>query len=118
MSNSRLAEFKKYSSSNNVFKHINTYVTERWPLNIKNVLPEVRSYFRIRNFIRETDGLLLYDDKLFVSPELKELISRTSHEGHMGITKTKLKLFYWPKMNKNIENLVSSCNICMFNVKT
>ena len=42
-----------------------------------------------RGHLSETDGLLVYNDRLVIPPELRKDILERIHEGHQGMTKCR-----------------------------
>ena len=89
--------------------------------------PTVKHFFINRNQLELKNGLLLYrwidnhgEKLLFVVPDvLKENIMSMNHDipltGHMGITKTLLRIrasFIWYKLKDDVETFVKSCAVC------
>ncbi len=67
------------------------------------------------------DGLIYYDHRIYIPQDhaLRGEIITASHDhitaGHPGIEKTKelvLREYWWPKMKKDIENYVHTCETC------
>ncbi len=67
------------------------------------------------------DGLIYYDHHIYIPQDhaLRGEIIAASHNhitaGHPGIEKTKelvLREYWWPKMKKDIENYVRTCETC------
>ena len=61
------------------------------------------------------DTLLVLNDKLVVpSTAVPEILSLL-HLSHAGMVKTKQQarsLYFWPKMNRDIEEMIRECNAC------
>ena len=62
------------------------------------------------------DGLILKGTRIVV-PSMKQAeILKLIHEGHLGLTKCKLRVketIYWPGLNDQLEKLVLNCQLCM-----
>ena len=61
---------------------------------------------------------VLKANRVIVSVILKDKVLQMLHSEHIGISKTKnLAIFYvwWPKIDKDIECLVKSCEPCQLN---
>ena len=89
--------------------------------------PTVKYFFKNRTQLELKNELLLYrwidsysERLLFVVPDvLKENIMSMNHDipltGHMGITKTVLRIrasFIWYKLKDDVETFVRSCAVC------
>ena len=60
-------------------------------------------------------GLHFLNDRIIVPTELRKKFLDTIHFGNAGTTKrtAEAKIFWWPNINKNIEDKVKSCIACM-----
>lgn len=75
----------------------------------------MRSYHNIKDELWETHGLLWKGEQVVVPTILRSKMKKLIHEGHLGIVKCKLRArqsFFWPFMNKDIEDIVSKCDTC------
>ncbi|XP_045118183.1 uncharacterized protein K02A2.6-like [Portunus trituberculatus] len=61
------------------------------------------------------DGFIVYGPRLLIPHGLRRETLEKLHAGHQGIERTKRRArqtTYWPGMDRDIENLVSSCPQC------
>ena len=60
-------------------------------------------------------GLTFLNDKIVVPTELREKLLDTLHFGHAGTSKmtAEAKIFWWPNINKDIEEKVKNCIACL-----
>ena len=60
-------------------------------------------------------GLTFLNDKIVVPTELRKKLLDTLHFGHAGTTKmiAEAKIFWWPNINKDIEEKVKNCKACL-----
>ena len=60
-------------------------------------------------------GLYFLNDRIIVPTELRKKLLDTLHFGHAGTTKmtAEAKIFWWPNINKDIEDKVKFCIACM-----
>jgi len=61
-------------------------------------------------------GCLLWGYRIVIPESLKERILSELHASHMGIIKMKKfarNYFWWPNLDSDIENITSSCKICL-----
>lgn len=96
-------------------------VMEGWPDESRNAPPEVRPYFMYKELITYRDGILYKGDRIIVPAELRSDILARIHESHQGIVKCKARArdaVYWPGINAQIEDMVSTCAQCQENRKS
>ena len=72
----------------------------------------------VRCFLSKTvkDGLVLQGEALIIPPAKRERILHQLHQFHQGIMKSQLLTcasFFWPGINKAIEEVVCQCETCM-----
>ena len=75
-------------------------------------------YWPHRNELSEAEGLILKGERILVPSKMRNRILKNLHEGHLGIEKTKQlarEFVFWPGMNAEIADKVSSCSICLEN---
>ena len=62
------------------------------------------------------DGLILKGTRIVVPSQKQGEILKLIHEGHLGLTKCKLrtkKTVYWPGLNDQLEKLLVNCQLCL-----
>ena len=62
------------------------------------------------------DGLVLKGTRIVVPSNKQAEILKLIHEGHLGLTKCKLRAketVYWPGLNDQLEKLVLNCQLCL-----
>ena len=66
------------------------------------------------------DGLVLKGTRIIVPKQCREGLLVKLYEGHFGVDRTKLQAgdsVYWPGINKEIEILAKTCDVCQENSK-
>ena len=88
------------------------YTMHGWP----NKVPDSQTSFKTRqNEITTENGCLMWGTRVIIPASLKRKILNLLHEGHNGITRTKMlarSYVWWPKIDEDIENHIKSCLIC------
>ncbi|XP_057184972.1 uncharacterized protein K02A2.6-like [Triplophysa rosa] len=100
------AETEKDKDLQMVIKHLN----EGWPRGTCS------QYYNIRTELSVVKGLLLRQNRIVIPQSLRPDMMRRLHEGHLGAEKCKRRAriaVYWPRMNGDIDRMVSSCEICL-----
>ena len=61
------------------------------------------------------EDVLLRGNKIVIPMEFRKQILEAAHEGHPGIVAMKGRLrtkVWWPRIDKDVENLVRTCKGC------
>lgn len=93
------------------------YIKYRWPKIIDiNYTP----FFRIKNELSVESECLLWNNRIIIPETLRQSILQQLHATHMGTVKMKSlarSYFWWPGLDKDIENISKSCENCLLNKK-
>ena len=82
------------------------------PKDIKEVPHPLHSYWQHWETLTIKDGLVLQGEVLIIPPTKRERTLQQLHQFHQGITKSELLMcvsFFWPSINKAIEEVVCQC---------
>jgi hypothetical protein len=64
------------------------------------------------------NGLVVHECKRIVIPcRARAAMLQELHRSHAGVTKTAeaaKQLYFWPKMNEHIKNMIDACERCQF----
>ncbi len=115
MSKSRLTQFKFETDQDEELQNVTKYVKEGWPKVTKGLSQELKMYHKFQGDLHTNEGLLFINDKIIVPNTLRQQMLALIHESHFGMEKCKQRareLMYWPGINRDIENVVSQCEIC------
>ena len=61
------------------------------------------------------DGIIFYEDKVFVPSSLRSKILTSAHYGHQGNSSMVDKIcksFFWPRLRKDVVEFISRCRVC------
>ena len=82
---------------------------------ISKFSPEERKYKPTASEIYDSDGIVVYEDRIIIPTDLRQQMLSWVYEGHLGIDKCKRmarEVMYWPGMSTDIEYLINKCNKC------
>ena len=91
------------------------YVKDGWTVNKSSVSETVKPYFSFKEELSECKGLLLKNTCIVVPESMRKVMLAKIHYAHFGSEKCKMlarKTLFWPGMSKQIDDLVSNCDIC------
>ena len=75
----------------------------------------VRPYWGVRSMLALDGGLLVYGSRLVIPASLRRDVLSRLHDAHQGIERTKRRArlcVYWPGIDRDVTNVVSSCQRC------
>lgn len=88
------------------------YVMSGWTGRISDsILP----YKSVQKCLSTDDGCLFYANRIVVPESLRARVLKWLHENHTGIVRMKMvarSYIWWPKIYKDIEHYVNSCEAC------
>ncbi len=91
-------------------------VCHGWPDKAHDLPKALRPYWSFKDFISVEDGVLMKGPRVIIPKCLQGEILAKLHESHQGIEKTRLRAqtcVYWRGVDKDIEDMVSACHICL-----
>ena len=77
--------------------------------------PAVRQYWGVRSMLALDGGLIVYGPRLVIPAGLRRDMLNRLHQSHQGIERTKRRArlcVYWPGIDRDVTNVVSSCPRC------
>lgn len=77
--------------------------------------PQLRSYWSVRSQLALDEDLIVYGPRLLIPRSLRRETLALLHDSHQGMDRTKRRArqtTYWPGIDRDIENVVSSCQRC------
>ncbi|KAF0302588.1 uncharacterized protein FJT64_025314 [Amphibalanus amphitrite] len=107
-------ELRDASASDECLDVIRGYLAGRWPRQ-RDVDPRATGFYQVRDELSQLGPLLFRGERLVVPAALRERVLRNAHEGHQGETRTKQRLraqFWWPRLDKEVRDLLRSCEVC------
>ncbi|XP_062704036.1 uncharacterized protein K02A2.6-like [Aedes albopictus] len=102
------------SRRDKVVSHVVEYLKSGWPTNIPD--EEIKKYYSKREELSVEEGVLLWGYRIIVPTKLRKSILMELHSAHLGIVKMKClarSYFWWPSMDKEIEDIGKRCEMCM-----
>ena len=83
-----------------------------WP---STVAEELKPYHQRRHELTIEAGCLLWGIRVVIPKHLQRVVLQELHLSHPGVSRMKSiarSYFWWPGLDKEIENLVSACTAC------
>ena len=121
VSDNKLNEIRRATAKDKVLQEVKEYVENRWPEN-KRALPiEVIQYFQYRDELTVMQGLIFKGERIIIPSVFCKEMKEKIHQGHLGIGKCRVRtcqVMFWPRINSELTELVSSCSACLDNQRS
>lgn len=95
-------------------------VLGNWPNNMKEMSSDEKSLYNKRQELTTEKGCLFWGLRAVIPESMRDLMLRELHATHLGIVKIKMfarSYIWWPNIDRDIENYVKDCKICLINLK-
>ena len=82
---------------------------------------KVSQYTRYIKSLYIQDGVLLYNDRVVVPPNLRKAVLDTLHAAHQGVSSMQMRaqrIVFWPGITRDIADRRSACQDCNRNAPT
>jgi RNase H-like domain found in reverse transcriptase/Integrase zinc binding domain/Integrase core domain len=108
---------QKETEQDKILSLIKKYILIGWPNTKLRIIPEpIKPYYLQKNELSVEQNCIFLGHRLVVPKSLQEIFLNELHSTHFGIVKLKMAVrnyFWWPQLNKHIEQLVASCSTCI-----
>lgn len=106
-------KIREETVSDPILSQVYDYVCNGWPTKIHDAM---QAYKLRQNELTIEQGCLMWGHKVVIPSKFRADLLEELHSSHMGIVKMKAlarSYFWWPGLDKEIENLAKSCNLCL-----
>ncbi len=113
----RLLKLRKFAKQDVEYQQLSRYLShghpqykDEWPDNLKQFFPMKDDLFF------DTDGFIVYGDKLFVPAELRMTYLKrlmAMHQGAHKMCDRAKKSIWWPLINRDIKNIAKTYEPCV-----
>ncbi|XP_037931172.1 uncharacterized protein K02A2.6-like [Teleopsis dalmanni] len=97
---------------------VHRFIQQGWPTFVGPQQADILPYFQRNTALVIIDNIIClqgYSNRAIIPKKLRQRVLELLHESHWGIVRMKQlgrRYCWWPGIDKNIETLASSCNIC------
>ena len=111
----RLQDLRIYAREDHAYQQLVHYVLDGFPEHRGQLPDECKPFWGVRSHLSVDDGLIVYGCRLVIPHKMRRQVLMQLHESHQGSVRTKQRAgltVYWPGMDNDIDNVISSCSIC------
>jgi len=106
-------QIKTMTCKDPTLSRVYLYILHGWPHTTDDHI--LQSYLSRRKELSIFDGCILWGNQVVIPTAGRQAILEELHESHQGASRMKGRarmVVWWPNLDKEIEDLVSSCNAC------
>ena len=110
-----LNKIKQATKTDKTLQALVAVIKKGWPTKRSDISPVLHPYHPFRDEVVEQDGIIFKGERLVVPEKLRAEMKEKLHCNHGGIQATMRRareVFYWPGMNRDIEEFVTKCSTC------
>ncbi|KAI4895127.1 hypothetical protein NFI96_030604, partial [Prochilodus magdalenae] len=115
-------DFRSECNDCPVLTKLRAQIQRGWPSRKSTLDPDLQPYFTIHHELAVMNECIVRGSHRLLVPEsLQKRLIVLAHETHQGIVRTKQRLrelYWWPKMDFQIETCIKNCSTCQQNDKT
>ena len=115
VSDAKLEAIRQATANDPVMIKLQETLKLGWPANRSQAPNELKPYWTFREELSEPHGIILKGEKIVIPKALRKEMLAKIHTSHLGMVKCKQRakdILFWPGMARDIEKLVSTCDIC------
>jgi len=113
----RASQIAEATRKEHVLAQIYRFILSGWPSTISDL---VKPYHRIRHELSTSNGCIVWGFRTIIPSCFRDKLLNYLHSSHDGMGRMKSlarQYFWWPLLDKDIEDLVSECQTCSLNSK-
>ncbi len=110
----KLEEIRTATHDDVELQKVIAFTKKGWPQRMEEFSP-LRGFHTARAHLYESDGLVLYHDRIVIPTALRSNVLNQLHGGHQGLTKCRERarsMVWWPSIGAQITKKVRSCDFC------
>ncbi|XP_030039037.2 uncharacterized protein K02A2.6 [Manduca sexta] len=109
-----LHEIRNETCKDAILCKVISYINNGWPERVQNLL--IKPYFLCKTQLSYENGCVMRGHKIVIPESVRNKLLLELHKSHLGIVKTKAEArsrFWFPGIDRTIENMIASCEICL-----
>lgn len=106
----------KETAKDETLLKIFNFILKEWPKNTKDLNDDEKNFFKKRNELSIENKCIIWGNRVVIPDVLKFDMLRELHASHLGMIKMKTiarSYFWWPNINRDIEEITGKCRNCL-----
>lgn len=115
----RASQIAQSTRKDPILVQIHHYILSGWPTVAK--IPEIlQPYYRVREELTTSHGCIIWGLRTVIPPVFRNTLLNHLHSTHAGMGRMKAearRYFWWPSLDRDIEQISHQCQACTENAK-
>lgn len=114
VSQQKLAEIQRETQKDE--RMVEKFVKEGWPECGKSVPNSIQRFYKWKDFLSVSDGLLVMGNRIVIPKAMQQSILSRIHEGHQGLSKCRARAketVWWPGISEDLRQKTETCKFCI-----
>jgi hypothetical protein len=110
-----IQEIQTHTETDPDLQTLSTIIKNGWPEAKDSIQPQLHCYYPFREELSVQNGIIFKGERVVIPAALHNTTINKLHASHLGIQgslRRAREAFYWPKMNEQITDYMSRCEIC------
>ena len=115
MTEHRIKDIRKETEKDEVLTLLKETIQHAFPEHKTNLSPQLTPYFHIRDELSVYNGIIFKGERLVIPTKMRNEMKRELHAAHTGVEgclRRARECVYWPGMNAEIKEWISTCKTC------
>ena len=115
ISEAKLRELQEETQNDPDLQRLKSAIQVSWPQRKWHLSQSIQNYWDFREELTVYKQLIFKGNKVVIPTALRKEMLKLLHQPHLGAEASKRRareLLFWPEIDKEVEELVKSCNIC------
>ncbi|XP_037508363.2 uncharacterized protein LOC119384143 [Rhipicephalus sanguineus] len=112
-------ELKAFTASDPVLVEVKRYILQGWPRHANGLARDILPFFDRKLELSVAHDLVYWGNRVIIPAKARVPVLQLLHETHQGLPAMKSvarSLFWWPGLDRNIEEVSAQCQNCVQNL--
>ena len=107
-----LNEIAEETAKDKVLQSVIHHISENWFISKRRLPMNVLPFWSCKDQLSFIDDILYRGDRIVVPATLRKSPTEKLHQTHMGVKSTLQRALWWPGMNSQLKQFISTCQVC------
>ena len=110
-----LQELQDNAANDPEYQQLREVILKGFPDHQQQLPESCRRFRNVREHLSIDGGFIVHGCRLLISTTMIQQVLSDLHESHQGAVRTKQHArltVYWPGIDNDIDNIISSCQLC------
>ena len=107
-----LNEIAEETAKDKVLQSVIHHISENWSISKRRLPMDVLPFWSCKDQLSLNDDILYRGDRIVVPVTLRKSLTEKLHQAHMVVESTLWRALWWPGMNSQLKQFISTCQVC------